>query len=317
MDIYSQIRKNNRNTGILLAVFVALVIFIGVGFDTFGGMGFQAPVFTLTALTVSLFSSAGSYLYGDKLVLASTRAREVNPQDLLEKQWQNVIEEMSIAAGIPVPKIYVIDDPDPNAFATGRDPRHASIAITRGLLETLNREELQGVAAHEMSHIRNYDIRLMLMVAVLVGTLALLADWAGRSLFRRGRSERSQKSGGGAVMLVMLAVWLAAVVLAPILSRIIAMCVSRKREYLADASGAELTRNPMALAAALEKIESHVHPTASIHRGTAHLCISDPKGSLLNEQENFLANLLSTHPPAKKRIEALQAMAYAGLKVSG
>ncbi len=309
MDIYSQIRKNNRQTWLVLAVFVVLVIAIGAGFDHFYGAGLASPVFTLFALAFGLVSSAGSYFFGDKMVLSSTHARDADPNDPKEKQWINVIEEMSIAGGMPAPKIYVIDDADPNAFATGRDPQHSSIAITRGLLETLNREELQAVAAHEMSHIKNLDIRLMLVVAVLVGSLALMADWARRSLFR-GRRGRSQNDRGAGAA-IALALWLAAVILAPILSRIIAMCVSRRREYLADASGAELTRNPLALASALEKIEAHTHPTESIHQGTAHLCIADPKGSLFGEREDFVANLFSTHPPAAKRIEALRQMAYA------
>ena len=310
MDIYSQIRKNNLHTWLVLTAFIALVLSIGTGLDYFYGGGLGMPFYTLISLAVGLGSSAGSYFFGDKIVLSSTRAREADPDDLKEKQWMNVIEEMSIAAGIPMPKIYVIDDPDPNAFATGRDPQHSSIAITRGLLETLNREELQAVAAHEMSHIKNLDIRLMLVVAVLVGSVALLADWARRSMFwgRRGRSSREDNRGGGAV--ILLIVWLAAVILAPILSRIIAMCVSRRREYLADATGAELTRNPLALASALEKIEAHIHPTAAIHQGTAHLCIADPKGSLLDNREDWFADLFSTHPPAHKRIEALRQMAY-------
>lgn len=314
MDIYSQIKKNNRETFVLLSVFIGLLLFLGFGLDFWYGSRNPdyMPLGTLIAVTVGVFSCLGGYLHGDKWVLSSTHAREPNPDDPKEKQWMNIVEEMSIASGLPRPTPYVIDDADPNAFATGRDPKHSSIAVTRGLLEILNREELQAVASHEMGHIKNYDIRLMLMVAVLVGSIALLADWAQRSLFwgRGGRESKrsSGKSDGGAAIVLVL--WIVAIILAPIASRIIAMCVSRRREYLADASGAELTRNPGALASALAKIHSHAGPTRSINRGTAHLCISDPKGSLLDEQEGWFADLFSSHPPIEKRIEALNQMAY-------
>ena len=312
MNIYSQIKSNRRGTYLVVAAFIGLLLFIGLGVDYYYGGGFRIPVFTAAAVLIGIISSYASYRYGDRLVLSSTRAREPSPADGREKQWRNVVEEAAIAAGLPVPKVYVIDDPDPNAFATGRDPAHSSIVATKGLLETLNREELQGVAAHEMSHIKNYDIRLMLMVAVLVGSIALLADWAARGLFYGRRRDRSSGiRAEGAAALVILAIWLVAVILAPIMAQLIAMCVSRKREYLADASGAELTRNPLALAAALRKIDSRAEPTRSINRGTAHLCIADPMGRPMNAKEGRFADLFATHPPIHKRIEALNAMAYA------
>lgn len=294
-------------SGVVVVSFVFFFLFLGLGFDYYYGAGLQTPFFTLIALFIALLLSYSSWYYGDKFVLSSTRAKPLDLNDPRQVQWQNVVEEMSIAAGIPLPKTYIIEDPDPNAFATGRSPEHASIAVTRGLLETLNRDELQGVAAHEMSHIRNFDIRLMLILAVLVGSVALLADWAMRGFFRGRRDSRKNEGAGG---LIILVVWLFAMILAPILSQIMAMFVSRKREYLADASGAELTRNPLALASALEKIESRVGPTRSIHRGTAHLCICDPKGSAMGMKEGRAADLFSTHPPIKKRIEALKEMAY-------
>jgi heat shock protein HtpX len=306
MNIYEQIKKNNFNTWIILTVFFALLLSIGMGFDYFYGVGMGLPLFTIIALVVGVISSYSGYMYGDKLVISSSHAREPNPDDIKEKQWQDVVEEMSIAAGLPLPKAYVVDDPDPNAFATGRDPAHSSIVATRGLLEILNREELQAVASHEMSHIRNFDIRVMLIVAVLVGSVALLAGWAGRMLFW-GRGNRKNS---GAAALVILVIWLVAVILAPILSQLIAMCVSRKREYLADASGAELTRNPTALANALEKISANYQPSRLINQGTSHLCISDPKNSSLGAKEGWFADLFSTHPPILKRIEILKQMAY-------
>lgn len=219
----------------------------------------------------------------------------------------NVVAEMSIASGQPHPAVYVIPDHDPNAFATGKDPRNSSIAVTEGLLSILNRDELQGVVAHEMSHIRNYDIRLMTVIAALMGAVLLLSDWAGRSM-RFGGRRRSKSSGQLAGLLFVL--WLVGIILAPIIGQMMAMAVSRKREFLADASAAELTRNPAALADALQKLEMASEPTASIKRGAAHLCIVDPLGRKLNSKVGFTAELFGTHPPIQQRITALRAMAY-------
>ena len=311
MNIYEQINKNKQNTWIFLGIFFLLFLVIGLGIDQYYGTGVQAPIFTLIALAASTGMSAGGYLYGDKMILNSTHAEALDLADPKQKQWQNIIEEMSIASGIPVPKTYFVNDADPNAFATGRDPKHASIAVTRGLLDALSREELQAVAAHEMSHIRNFDIRLMLIVAVLAGSIALLADWARRMVFSRGQ-KRGNNNGkqNGQVAIIFLAVWIISLIFAPLLSRLVAMCVSRKREYLADASGAELTRNPWALAAALEKISSYAEPTQSIGSGTAHLCIADPLGSALNNSEGWFSELFGTHPPIDKRIARLKEMSY-------
>ncbi|MBP7216869.1 MAG: M48 family metallopeptidase [Candidatus Omnitrophica bacterium] len=305
MNIYEQIVSNQRATWITVSLFVIFFLLLGFGFDYFYGEGL--PVFSSVALLFGIISSVGSFLYGDKVILASTRARPLDLNDVSQRQWQNVVEEMSIASGIKVPQTYVIDDPDPNAFATGRDPEHASIAVTVGLLSTLNREELQAVAAHEMSHIKNFDIRLMLIIAVLLGSIALLADWAARMTFHRRRRSRDSEGAGA---LIILVIWLIAVILAPIISQIMAMFVSRRREYLADATGAELTRNPLALASALQKIEARVGPTRSIHQGNAHLCIADPKGAGIGLREGFTADLFATHPPIAKRIEILKQMAY-------
>lgn len=312
-NIYAEIIRNRRGTWAIILSVTLFFLFIGLGLDYYYGAGFSVPVYTIFALIFGALASFSSYFYGDKLIISSTHARPLDLSDPSQKQWHNVVGEVSIAAGIGMPATYIIDDPDPNAFATGRDPKHSSIAVTRGLLEALNRDELQAVAAHEMSHIKNYDVRLMLMVAVMVGAAALMADWAGRGLFygrRRERSGGSAKAAGGAA-LVMLAIWLVSVVLAPILSRMMAMCVSRKREYLADATGSELTRNPIALASALEKISARVDPTRSINMGTAHLCIADPRGSSINLKEGWWADLFATHPPVRKRVEALRQMAYA------
>jgi len=291
--------------------FMVFFLALGIGFDHFYGSGYKYPIYTLIAFVFALTTSFLSYYSGDKMILFSTHAKLIDLSDPVQNQWQNVVEEMSIAGGIPVPATYIIEDPDPNAFATGRDPAHSSIVVTRGLLKILNREELQGVAAHEMSHIKNFDIRLMLIISVLVGSIVLISDWIARSTFSRRRGRDSEGEGGGGM--ILLIIWLAAAILAPILSQMLAMMVSRKREYLADASGAELTRNPLALSHALEKIANASAPTESINRGTAHLCIADPQGKSLaeeSEHENFWSNLMSTHPPMKKRIAALENMAY-------
>jgi heat shock protein HtpX len=307
-----------------MAVFVAFLMFLGYGFDRFyiGAGELFFPFGTVTALGVGTVSALSSYYKGDRAVLLSTGAIAVESalssaradgQDAFKlRQLDNVIEEMSIAAGLPKPKVYVVPDADPNAFATGRDAEHASIAVTRGLLDSLNRDELQAVVAHELSHIRNLDIRLMTVIAAMVGTIALLSDWTARGMHRTtsGSRRRSKDKGGAGILLLVL--WLAAIVLAPIVAQLLAMMVSRRREYLADASGAELTRNPLALASALEKID-HAHgPTPSIKRGTAHLCIADPLGRVSGLREGRVADLLASHPPMPNRIAVLREMAYQG-----
>jgi heat shock protein HtpX len=310
MNIYEQAAHNRRWTWLIISIFISFFLFIGLGFDYYYGVRLQMPIFTVAALIFGLIMAYSGYRWGDKMVLYSTHAQELDLNDPKQKQWQNVVEEVSIAAGLPLPKTYIIDDPDPNAFATGRSPETASIAVTRGLLDALNRDELQAVAAHEMSHVKNFDIRLMLMIAVLVGSVALIADWARRGLFYGNRRSNRRSEGGGYIALVILVIWLVTVILAPILSQLMAMFVSRRREYLADASGAEITRNPLALASALERISSHVEPTRSINQGTAHLCICDPKGHPMGVKEGWTADLFATHPPINKRIEALKQMAY-------
>ncbi len=281
------------------------------------------PIGTLTALGVGSVSAFSSYYSGDRAVLLSTGAvpidralsEETTEASALKlRQLDNVVEEMSLAAGLPKPKVYVVPDADPNAFATGRDPEHASIAVTRGLLDAVTRDELQAVVAHELSHVRNLDIRLMTVIAAMVGTLALLSDWTSRGLRASssgGGSRRSRgkgKGNGGAI--ILLVIWIVAILLAPIIGQMLAMMVSRGREYLADASGAELTRNPLALASALEKIE-HAHaPTASVKRGTAHLCIADPLGKSVGLKQGWMPDLLASHPPMANRITALRQMGF-------
>ncbi len=313
-NLYDQQRRNMRRTRIILVGFVLFLAFLGMGADAFlygSGAGPGFPIATIGAVCLGAFSAWWALAGGDKAVLESTHATPISLTDPKQRMLDNVVEEMAIAGGVPKPAVYVIPDPDPNAFATGPGPQKSSIAVTQGLLDTLNREELQGVVSHEMSHVRNYDIRLMTVVAALVGSVLLLSDWGRRGLWWGGGRRRSRGSGGsGAFALVFFVVWLVSLILAPLIAQLVAMSVSREREYLADASGAELTRNPLSLASALEKIEAAAAPTQSIKQGVAHLCIADPRGLAVNNREGAWANLFSTHPPIAKRIALLREMAY-------
>jgi heat shock protein HtpX len=326
VNLYEQQAANRRKTWLIIAAFVAFLLFIGAGFDALyiGAGGGFVPVGSLLALAVGGVSASLSYFAGDRAVLLATGARPVEAlaaaataEDRLKlSQLTNVVDEMAIAAGIPPPRVYVVPDADPNAFATGRGPGRSSIAVTRGLLDALDREELQGVVAHEMSHVRNLDVRLMTIVAALVGAAGLLSEWARRGMIwgdgsARRRSDRD-RDGGGAAGVIFFIIWAVAIAIAPFVAQALAMMVSRKREYLADASGAELTRNPIGLARALEKIESAVAPTRSINHGSAHLCITDPMGRQVNLKEGFWSDLFASHPPMAARIAALKEMAFQG-----
>jgi heat shock protein HtpX len=329
VNLYEQQAINRRRTIFVMIGFVTFLLFLGLGFDYLylsAGAGPPLPVGTAVALLYGSGSSAYSYFNGDRAVLTSAAALRVedamtqtasDEERLQFRQFQNVVEEMAIAAGLPVPQTFIVPDPDPNAFATGRDPEHASIAVTRGLLHLLNREQLQGVVAHEMAHIRNYDIRLMTIVAALVGSIALISDWAMRAWRSgaggsqsRGSSSRGKKDNAGVLIVLLLVLWAIAIVLAPLIARLLATMVSRRREYLADATGAELTRNPIALAEALERIEAEAGATKAIKQGSAHLCIADPLARNVTQKEGWLADLLATHPPMPTRIAVLRSMAY-------
>jgi heat shock protein HtpX len=325
MNLYEQQSANRRRTWLVMFAFVGFLLVLGLGFDTFylGGVGGNVPIGSMVALGVGSISAVTSYFTGDRAVLLATGARPIaeagaaagDADKLKLHQLENVVDEMAIAAGLPRPRVYIVPDPDPNAFATGRGPEHASIAVTRGLLDTLDREELQGVIAHEMSHIKNLDVRVMTVVAALVGAVALLSDWARRGMRFGGgsgrRSGRRDGGGGGVAGLLFFIVWIVAIALAPFLAQALAMMVSRRREYLADASGAELTRNPIGLARALEKIDAAASPTEAINRGTAHMCIADPLGRQVNLKGNgFWSNLFASHPPMAARIAALKEMAF-------
>src|SRR6266536_1993766 len=307
MNLYEQQTANRRKTWLIMFAFVAFLFLLGLGFDAFylGTTGGFVPIGSIVALGVGSASAASSYFSGDRAVLLATDARPLadvaasaaEADRFKFRQLDNVVEEMAIAAGLPKPPIYVVPDTDPNAFATGRDPAHASLAVTRGLLDTLDREELQGVVAHEMSHVRNLDVRVLTMVAALVGGVALLSDWARRGMMWGGGSRRRDERRGGIGGAFLLVIWVIAITVAPFMAQALAMMVSRRREYLADASGAELTRNPNGLALALEKIESAVEPTRAINRGSAHLCIADPLGRQMNLRQGFWSDLFASHPP--------------------
>ncbi len=311
-NLYEQQRQNLRRSAGLLTGFIVFVTFLGMGGDLFlygSGASPGLPVLTIGALLFGGGSALWSLKGGDRAVLESTHARPLDPSDPRQKVLDNVVEEMAIASGLPKPAVYIVPDPDPNAFATGSGPEKSSIAVTAGLLDVLNREELQAVVSHEMSHVKNYDVRVMTVVAALVGSVLLISDWGSRGLSWGGGSRDDDDSGGGLGILFFV-LWVISLVLAPLIAQIVAMSVSREREYLADASGAELTRNPLALASALEKIAAASAPTRSIKQGVAHLCIEDPRGRTVNEQTGAFANLFATHPPIAKRIALLREMAY-------
>lgn len=321
-NLYDQQRKNLRRTTGILVGFIAFLVFLGVGADLFlygSGAGSGLPIATIGALTLGAGSAAWSLHGGDRAVLESAGARRLDPSDPRHRMLENVVEEMAIAGGLPKPAAYVIPDADLNAFATGTGPQKSSVAVTAGLLDRLNREELQAVVAHEMAHVKNYDVRLMTVVAALVGSVLLISDWGRRGLGWGGGRRRSRSDGGsgGLLAVAFLAIWVISILLAPLIARLVAMAVSREREYLADASGSELTRNPLALASALEKIDAAHEPTPSIKQGVAHLCIADPQGHPLSAKEGGWVSLFSTHPPVARRVQLLREMAYQTTRPAG
>jgi heat shock protein HtpX len=299
--MYDAQAQNRWRTVLLIAAFTLIVVAVAFVFgDIFGGSTGAGVAFIPLAVAFSAGSSLFSYFAGDKLVLAQSRAREVPEGE--EKVLRDVVETLALGLGIPAPKVYVIEDPAPNAFATGRDPKHASVAVTRGLLDTMDRSELEGVIAHELSHVGNRDIRVMLLVTVLVGTVALLSDWLLRSMWWGGRSrDRDRNSGGG----ILLIVGLVLAILTPVIATLIQLAVSRQREYLADASGAFLTRYPEGLANALRKIAADQHVLTVANKATASLYIANP----LKDHPFQFDQLFDTHPPIEERIKRLDGMA--------
>jgi heat shock protein HtpX len=298
--IYDRIDQNRRSTFILMFLFVVLV----AGFATAIGIvvGIPPQYAAIVAVPVLLFALF-SYYYSTRITLAISGAQPVTKE--AEPELYRTVENLCIGAGLPMPQVYVIEDGAPNAFATGRDPDHAVVVVTRGLLQKLDHQELEGVIAHELSHIGNYDIRIMTIVVVLVGIIALLADLMLRlTIYGAGARPSNRSRSGGSAAIIIYAIALLAIILTPIAAQLIRLALSRQREYLADASGALLTRYPEGLARALEKIAADPDPLEEANKATAHLYIVNP----LHDHKSFLNNLFSTHPPIEKRIALLRAM---------
>jgi heat shock protein HtpX len=298
-SMYTSISANKRNSFFITIAITAFLIVLGYFLGVYWGSGYAGVAISFL---LALIMSLAAYYSGDKMVLAISRAKRIEKRDY--PQLFNVIEELSVAGGLPMPAIYVIDDTAPNAFATGRNPQHASVAITTGLMQKLNRDELQGVMAHELSHVGNRDILYATMVGVLVGSIAMISDFFLRSFFwSGGRRRRSDEKGGGiGAILVIVAIALA--ILAPICAKLLQLAVSRQREYLADASAAMLTRYPEGLASALEKIAGDKEVLEVANRATQHLYIVNP----IKPFEKRASSLFSTHPPIGERITRLRAM---------
>lgn len=296
--IYSEISANRRRTVILITVFVLVIALIGFVVGEYQGVDPLLPV--TIAVGVSMVMTAFSYYAGDKVALTAAGARGPIDERVSPELW-HVVENLCIASGLPMPKVYLIEDGAINAFATGRDPAHASVAVTTGALRKLDKTELEGVVAHELSHVRNYDIRYMMLVAVMVGVIVLLASWLRHSMRWSGRRSNDRDNGAGVILIITIVVAL----LAPLFARLIQFAVSRRREYLADASGALLTRYPEGLARALEKINTDTDPLDAANEATAHLYFANPFGNV----QSRVVRLFSTHPPIEERIKQLRAMA--------
>jgi len=302
---YSQIAANRRNSFLLALILTLLFGVLGftIGYGL-SGTALGGIAATAIAVMLGTLLTVGSYFGGDSLVLSASGAKEI--QEAQAQQLFNVVRELTIAADIPMPRVHLINDTAPNAFATGRDPKHASIAITTGLLEKLNREELQGVIGHELSHVRNYDIRFALLVGVLVGGIALMADFFLRFTFWGGarRSRSSDREGGNGLQAIVFVIAIVLAILAPIAARLVQMAVNRQREYLADATSVELTRNPHGLEGALEKIAVDKEVLEVANRATQHMYFTNP----IKKFEARSSGLMATHPPIVDRINRLRAL---------
>lgn len=297
--IRQEIQHNKIKSFLLVFFFIIFVVvvafFIG---EAMHNVALALPL----AIMIAMVSSVGSYFFSDKMVLAMSNARPATHEE--DRMLDDIVEEMCLAAGIPKPKIYVIDDPAPNAFATGRNPQHAVVCVTTGIMQKLNRDELEGVIAHELSHVKNYDILLSTLTVTLVGVVALLSDWLTRSIWWGGGRSDREEEGGGSAQAIFMVVGLVLAILAPIIATLIQLAISRRRESLADASGALLTRYPKGLADALRKISADDEPLHSANKATAHLFIVNP----LIEHGGKLNSLFDTHPPIEERIAALERM---------
>lgn len=304
MRIQEQISSNKFKTWLIMAVFAGVAGLLAWFFATaLGYRGSGAIGYVGMGLIIAGIMNFVSYYFSAKMVLAITRAKKVSRQEAPE--LFEIIERIARTARIPVPSVHIVNDPSPNAFATGRDPQHAAVAVHTGILERLDKRELEGVLAHELSHVRNFDTRVLAIVSLLAGTIALLADFFMRSLLWGGgdRDERDSRAGG-----IFIIVGIVAAIIAPIAAQLIQLSVSRRREFLADASGAELTHYPEGLARALEKISSYTRPSTTASTATAHLYISNPLGGGKKGAGSWLAGLFNTHPPVEERIKILRSL---------
>jgi len=302
-NFWDEVSANKRNSFFLLVAFIFFIILIGA---LFGYIILGSYVIGLIiAFIIAIIYSLIAFYSGDKIILNMSKAREVTKKE--DPFLINTVEGLAIAAGIPRPKVYIIEEESPNAFATGRSPESASITITSGLRKKLNRTELEGVIAHEMSHIKNYDIRFMMLVAVLVGVVILISDIMIRSFIWSGPNRRSRSSGGGLFYLLLILIAILAAILAPLIAQVIKFAISRKREFLADANAALLTRYPQGLANALKKIRDDKDKVVdTANKSIAHLYIENPLRH--KENQSWLDRLFSTHPPINERIRRLEAM---------
>lgn len=294
--MYNQIDSNKRKSMVLIFIFLVLITVIGYILSRVLNYGYSPLVIAALISTVMV---GISYFAGDKIALVSAGAKSISKDE--NPYVYRIVENLCITAGLPTPKIYIINDPAPNAFAAGRNPEHSSIAITTGLIQIMENEELEGVIAHELSHVKNYDVRLATLVVVLVGALSIFADMFTRSLLFGGR-RRNNNNGNGNGILAIIGIVL--IILSPIIGQLIQLAISRKREFLADASGALMTRYPEALARALEKIGQYKQPMQRFSNATAHLFFANPNFS----SKKLLGSLFSTHPPIEQRVKALRGM---------
>jgi len=298
MTLYQDSASNIRKTWFLMTGFFVVVMIIGYIISWY----FNSPVILVVAVLFSVISSFVSYWWSDKIVLSMSGAKLVDHEN--GKEIYHLVENLCITAGLPLPKIYIIEDSAPNAFATGRDPEHAAIALTSGILAKLDKAELEGVIAHELSHIGNRDILISTVATVLVGTVILITDWSARSAFWGRRSNSNDNNSGGAAGLIII---ILLAILAPLSAQLLQLAISRKREFLADASGALLTRYPEGLARALEKISADPEPLEVANRATAHMFIVSPlKGDEEGKKTSWMAKAFMTHPPVEERIKRLR-----------
>jgi len=295
--MYHQIARNKRNSLIVIVLFVVFWLLAGFVVGEFGGGSISTAIFGAIILGIlGILAALYSYYFGSATVLAASGAHEADPGQY--QQLYNIVQALAIGDGIPVPKVYVIDDPSPNAFATGRDPQHAAVTVTTGLLQMMNREELEGVLAHEMSHVKNFDVRMLLVVTTMIGLAGLIASFVWNGAFRI-------RSRDGRAMLIVLAIGIVFTLIAVIIGPIMQMALSRQRESLADASGVELTRNPAGLLGALRKIAANEQPMKNFNHAVAAMCIDNPK----EHHGSFFNHLFDTHPPIEERIAALEKIA--------